>query len=53
MLAQRALCSSLRRKESHFLVCGEGFVSAEIQLKTPKKQKEEQTLFVPLSAKPC
>jgi hypothetical protein len=29
------------------------FVSAEIKLKTPKKQKEEQTLFVPLSAKPC
>jgi hypothetical protein len=24
-----------------------------LELKTPKKQKEEQTLFVPLSAKPC
>lgn len=22
-------------------------------IKNPKKQKEEQTLFVPLSAKPC
>lgn len=28
-------------------------LSWALELKTPKKQKEEQTLFVPLSAKPC
>ncbi len=28
-------------------------LSWTLELKTPKKQKEEQTVFVPLSAKPC